>query len=423
MDEHKSWEDGELGAHIGRKTNFDDFAKQFSDKGYEMLNKSDVVNTPDFWTEDNELRVEMVTLLTDPDKKTITIVHKYGLNKAEKTQLAEEFKQMQTKITGMQDQLAVKVPEQPEEMSVLDIQDTEEYQELEDQVNARDDYIRALLAEVFPSGAAEGREFAELLGLFKTYQANITGLRNKISSLKDAAKPYDGLKNAFDTLCKKLDAVAAEVLEQEPEAAEPDAKDSTIDWIVGKVKSAKDSAVTAIFRKKQEEQEPETPSVEHALEVLSYIKTLDKIMSVVKAYKAQVAGYKQSAENAVAEARQAKEAPAGLDEKAENLLNELSDAVADVPAADEINDSAFMAQYVSEVRRCAFELYSIAASRDPEVMYFVLSELAGSAYDDGKKAEAESYAARARNLCKEKLSDNLKEAEENLAFYRAEIKE
>jgi len=219
-----------------------------------------------------------------------------------------------------------------------------------------------------------------------------------------------GKLSEIDTLYAKLDEVAAGVLEQEPESAEPKAEDSTIAKLWDGVKSAKDSAVTAIFRKKPKEQ-----SDEKHTEVSRYLVVLDKIKAEFEAYKVQIAGYKSLAEEARA-------APAGLDEKAERLLNELSDAVADVPSADEIADSAFMGQYVSEVRRCAFELYSIAASRDPEVMYFVLSELAGLSYDDGKKAEAESFAARARSFCKDKLPDKLVEAEENLAFYRAELK-
>lgn len=295
-------------------------------------------------------------------------------------------------------------PEKP-----VNVKESEEYKALEKQLQARTFAVRKMLGTVLalePDAKPDG--------------AVLANFYRKIAELKKKEDP--GVLVALNTLCAKLDEVAAEVLEQEPEAAEPKAKDSAIGWLVGKAKSAKDTTIGYI-RKGSAKEKSEVESVEKTLEMSSYIGMLDKIMSAVKAYKEQVAGYKQAAEKAGAGARQAKEAPAGLDEKAERLLNELSDAVADVPAADEMADSAFMNQYVSEVRRCAFELYSIAASRDPEVLYFVLSELADLAYDDNKKAEAESFAARARDLCKEKLPDSLKEAEENLAFYRSELKE
>jgi hypothetical protein len=253
----------------------------------------------------------------------------------------------------------------------IDVNNTEEYKALQKQLQTSNFAVRKMLGTVLALESG-----------VKLDGAVLTNFYRKIAELKKKEDP--AVLVALNTLCSKLDELAAEVLEQESEKEEtPKATDSALGRILGGVKRARDSAVTAIFRKKPKEQSAEKPT-----EVSRYLVVLDKIKAEFEAYKVQIAGYKSLAEEARA-------APAGLDEKTGALWAHMFDAIQRLPDADVIKKQPEKAkEYISVIAFYALEIFALSDAKS-DTMVYALDELAEARSQDNVHKEAIEFGERA----------------------------
>lgn len=282
------------------------------------------------------------------------------------------------------------------EQKLKELKDNYQQEEVRIQINLRD--LRDSEDEIGQELDSKKNELETLGTALDDKNKELAALEEKTTEVKSLADLQKELKDREHVIHKMLDKVLP--------GCDASQKESVVAFY---------NAVDALFAKLDEVSAgvlasdiPEEPAVgsEHKSKVDIYIGLLDRMKSVYEEAKSAVP---------------ADSSRPVLDEKAEEVLDELLGIVYADLSDEQLADPAYVNVFVNEVRRYGFELYSRVASRNPEGLAYVLDELAKSRHSEGESAAAVALTERAIDLCGKDLPDDkeqLEHFEKQLKIYK-----
>ncbi|MBD3309857.1 hypothetical protein GF351_01415 [Candidatus Woesearchaeota archaeon] len=474
--------EGRLGEFVARKVNFEEFLQPWINAGYAVSDESmeRLARIDALWDEngnpfpekiqlirsDNKLIVVPRQDVTSEEYEEIAVQLQKGQNvqeelqafrqknselehrleKAEQelegtdeaiggkkkalTQLDQELESKGRELFAQKEDLKKNIKELKAEL-----QDSYKEKEARVQQNLRDlhESENKIEKEIISKKEELEKVDAELVSKSKELESvgsEIDGKSKEFASLQKRAEEVKSLEEMQKSIAKKEFTIQKMLHSVLPEA-DPSKKESVVAFY---------NAVGALFTKLDEvsayiladecSSEEQVINGEPKSKVDIYIGLLERMKDV---YDNKAAEVKTAAEikqridiariAASSEDLQDEEIQpsAVLDEKAEELLDDLLGVVYDDLSADELADPVYISGFVDEIRQCGFELYSMLASKNPEGLAYALDQVAKYKHEEGNREAAIELTSRGIALCKERLPEDkeiLAQFEENLKKYR-----